>query len=272
MAFEISKRDYLFAGERNTRDLGGIPTMDGRMTRYGRLLRGGALDKLTARDIKILQQAYGLQAVYDLRTGQERAERPDKVVPGARYEATPLFTEAAVGIMRETGADPGKVIGKAKRGDIASVLPDMCKLYASMVTTPEVLEQLRVVVMACVTMQPSEGAILYHCTAGKDRTGVVSAILLEMLGVPRSEVMRDYVLTNVVSHHDANKYHFLVGVLLRDRESAAKLRHVFLAEEEYLNAAYRAIDETYGSMETFVREALGVTAQQQAVFRDTMLA
>lgn len=260
------------SGQRNARDLGGIVSADGRRIRAGKFIRSAALDNLRASDVEVLLDKYHVNTIIDLRTNQEQRERPDTHLPGATYYSLPPLAEAALGITRETGVNPTRVLRQGfTPEELSEFLPDLSELYANFVTVPHSVEQLRAIMQVLVHQSEIDGACIYHCTAGKDRTGVVSALLLEALGVPRESIMADYVLTNMVAKHDANKYHLLIGVLLRSKEAAATMRHVFLAEEKYLQAMYDAIDATYGSVNVFLSEQMGLDDAACAALRDRLL-
>ena len=109
----ISER-YLLHGAPNARDLGGLPTMDGRKVRTGLLLRSGELAGITDADAQTLSQ-YPLRTVIDFRTDLEREQKPDRVLAGVRYIHCPIVQQAAAGLTREEQADPyGAVVAHAK--------------------------------------------------------------------------------------------------------------------------------------------------------------
>lgn len=109
----ISER-YLLRGAPNARDLGGLPTMDGRKVRTGLLLRSGELAGITDADAHTLSQ-YPLRTVIDFRTDLEREQKPDRVLAGVRYIHCPIVQQAAAGLTREEQADPyGAVVAHAK--------------------------------------------------------------------------------------------------------------------------------------------------------------
>ena len=100
----ISER-YLLRGAPNARDLGGLPTMDGRKVRTGLLLRSGELAGITDADAHTLSQ-YPLRTVIDFRTDLEREQKPDRVLAGVRYIHCPIVQQTATGLTREEHADP----------------------------------------------------------------------------------------------------------------------------------------------------------------------
>ncbi|HZB51750.1 MAG TPA: tyrosine-protein phosphatase [Mycobacteriales bacterium] len=182
-------------GAVNVRDLGGLPTDDGGRTAPGRLLRSDNLQGLTSADVRRLVDDLGVRTVVDLRTTVE----VDKEGPG------PLTTESRVAHRhlslypesgRLTDVEADTVLpwqtdwGRAGAADPDADNPTVGYYLAYLKHRPDsVLEAVRT--MAA----PDRGAVLVHCAAGKDRTGVVVALALSAVGVSREAVVADYVAT-----------------------------------------------------------------------------
>jgi len=98
---------------------------------------------------------------------------------------------------------------------------------------------------------------LFHCTAGKDRTGWAAALLLEIAGVDRATILEDYLLTNTVSSATRQKYLALIGEHL-GADKVAVYEPTMVVEESYLQTAYDAVDELYGSVDGYLRNGLGL--------------
>ena len=167
----------------NARDLGGLPTADGRTTRHGVVYRTDNLQDLTADDVRRLVEELGVRRVVDLRTQAEIAHEgpgPLREVPGVDHRERDLIPDW----------DPTDV-------DVERVLPDEEREHHDL--SHFYLGYLRdrptEVVAALRDLADGEGATVVHCAAGKDRTGVVVALALELVGVPREEVVADYLLT-----------------------------------------------------------------------------
>ena len=248
-----------FAGIINARDLGGLTTIEGKTIRKGLLLRTANLSQATEADLSKLRQDYRLSAVIDLRTAVERKERPDRIPEKVEYRITPIFDEATVGITRE--------------GDTPSPfsLPDLVSLYRTMIVTEPCRAALHEVLTAIFTHDFEKGAILWHCTAGKDRGGIVSSLVLAALSASREEIMRDYAV-------NANEFIVQADALYRralrsgrPEPVAAAARDVFLALPKYMESAFRAIDEEYGSSESYLTRGLQIPETVLKEFRNKML-
>ncbi len=168
-----------FDGIQNVRDLGGLPASDGRHVKPGRLLRGAGLAHATDADIARLQ-AIPLRQIVDFRDGTECARHPDRPVTGALYHSLPALP-----------ALPGQA---ARNGGVPDFAPLFLRIYGELASTKEshfaYFEFFRIL-LAC-----PEGAVYFHCTQGKDRTGVGALLALTALGVPQEVIAEDYFLSN----------------------------------------------------------------------------
>ena len=230
----ISER-YLLRGAPNARDLGGLPTMDGRKVRTGLLLRSGELAGITDADAHTLSQ-YPLRTVIDFRTDLEREQKPDRVLAGVRYIHCPIVQQAAAGLTREEQADPyGAVVAHAKTM-AGKERAFMCELYRGLVTREFSVDHYRQ--FFALLLAQTDGALLYHCTAGKDRVGVGTMLLLT--------AVKDYDLTEA------------------ERDV---IRTFDCADVEFLTAARDAAEARYGSMDAFLSQALGVGEAEREILR-----
>jgi len=251
-----------FAGIHNFRDLGGYSTEDGRQVKWGVLYRSGTLHGATDRDLDYLQQL-GLQTMVDFRSSAEKAEEPD------RLPEPPGF--AVVEIPTLDGGDNSvadEIMARIETGDFTDFEPDSFMLEANRHFasrfTPQYREFLQTVLAA-------EGEpVLWHCSAGKDRAGYASAILLRILGVPQETVIADYSLSKEYSLA-ARRKELLLLRLFKGGEAADKLAVIMGVEPEWLQAGFDEIDAQYGNFDNYVREGLGLDDSQVAQLQATLL-
>ncbi|MBX6769930.1 MAG: tyrosine-protein phosphatase [Actinomadura rubrobrunea] len=188
-------------GAVNVRDLGGLPTLDGRETRRGRVLRSDNLQNLSQADIQVLLEEHHLTNVIDLRSEAEvRLEGPGPLtrVPSVRLHHLSLFAEG--GMYTDVTADtPGDATPEI---DVDKVLPWQNRNDGAPEHEHSVAHYLGYmrdradsIVAALRVMAHSDGAALVHCAAGKDRTGVVCALALEVAQVTREAIVADYAMT-----------------------------------------------------------------------------
>ena len=233
-------------GVLNIRDLGGTKVQAGTI-KPGRLLRSSKLSKATEEDIALLADTYQLRQIIDLRTEMERAEHPDAAVPGAVYSPVPLVTEEAFGVTRDE---------KSKR-DLLDVtrLPAMEKTYKALVA-PNTYENWRKIFDLLLT--PGEGAVLWHCSEGKDRCGLTSALVLYALGASMEDIRADYLETNAVAEERAKGMYQMVLEKTGNAEIAEKVRAAFVARDAYFDSALDAMEQNCGSVDGFLEMACGL--------------
>ena len=240
-----------FEGLPNTRDLGGMETADGRRIRRGLLLRSGALGRATATDLRALRDTYRLRLDVDLRTDEECAESPDPVeaLPGLRFEHLPVFQDAAAGVTR--GSDEMRqLVEGIMRGEIEPA-EFMVHLYPHMLLSD--MGRAAYTGFFRALLETTEGAALWHCSAGKDRCGMASALVETVLGVPRVAVEADYLATNAVYGVDPSSGR------VEDVLNGVDLR--------FFHAAVEAAEQEFGSLEAYAAQALGVDADARAELR-----
>jgi protein-tyrosine phosphatase len=217
----------------NFRDLGGYPTGDGRTVRWRELFRSDALHHLTAADVARMRDELRIGTVVDLRSSSEvRSEgRGALASEPIRFHHVPLFDGHV--------ARPESWNGMATLADRYALLAEIAKEPIARVVT---------------VLADAAGPAVYHCAAGKDRTGVVSAVLLGLLGVPDEVIVADYVATqeNLDAIIDrlmsAEGYQTMLAALPPD---------TLHAEAETMVAFLRSIRERYGSMAGYAG-AIGV--------------
>lgn len=237
-------------GAENTRDLGGLTMMDGRTIAPKRLLRSGKLYHLTEQDKRLLLDEYHLRQIVDLRTARERADHPDPVLPGVHVVPIAIFEESTMGISREAGDDTGQAIFEGLKAQRREIGAYMSSLYETLVDDPVARAGYSRFFGALLQMK--EGATLWHCSAGKDRVGVATALLLLALGAPRQLIVQDYMMTG----------HFLEDDTLRrvaraPKEARQVVREVFGVREAYIRSVLDYIDG-FGSAQAYLEQALGL--------------
>lgn len=238
---------------KNFRDLGGIPAADGKKVRYGKLYRSGHLGKIKLEVAEKLRDRKGLRMVIDLRAPAELAHKSDIVPEGVDYlHIPPLTDEQNPAVTRQTGPSILKKIMKVE-GGARTYLSDT---YRTMISSEPSLEALREFFRILLE---DDGAVLWHCTQGKDRTGVVAAATLLALGVDRDEIMRDYMKTNRSCCF--KNFWIFIGVTLVtfSVRKAHNLNLLLSSRRGFLSAAFDEIDKVWGGTEGFLTNGLGLT-------------
>lgn len=248
-------RFVLLDGGRNFRDVGGYWTADGHMVKPGLFYRSGSLGSLTAKGQAALAQLH-IASIVDLRTNEERSRDTNdlKAEFGDGY-----FTRnyaMSLGDMRSPFSDPGKLTAAGMR-------EMMTKAYG-----PMAREQAPAYRELFARLLAGKGPVVVNCTAGKDRTGIGTALVLTALGVPYETVRQDFLLSNGAPGMDSLQSSLspLMGKLPAD--IAAPLIGV---DGAYLDSAFAELRKDYGSIDAYLQKELGVGPKEIAALRQRML-
>ena len=192
---KLSDKKINLQGTRNARELGGYVTVDGKKVKRGLLLRTAELSALTDADVCLLKERFNLGTVIDFRLYDEMLEKPDVAIDGVDYHNISVMS---VPDDQETK----DVFTKADRTD-PIVMIKLCekfglfddRLYSGVVTSKTGKSGYKRF-FDLLLNSPDDRAVLWHCTSGKDRTGIAAALLLSALGVDENTLLEDYLLTN----------------------------------------------------------------------------
>ncbi|MFD4760949.1 tyrosine-protein phosphatase [Streptomyces sp. NPDC058439] len=236
----------------NLRDLGGISLGSGYQVRPGAVLRSGQLSGLdAARDMAVAE--LGIRTVVDLRTADERKAAPDRLPPGARLFVADVLGDnpgVAPARLRALLADPveaEQLLGSGKAEEM------FAETYRQMVLSPGAAAAYRAFVETAADDRARP--VLFHCTAGKDRTGWATALLLMMLGAERDVVRTEFLAVNPVVRVAYAPY--VQGFLDAggDPEIASAIIEV---RPRYVDMALDAMDERWGGLDGYVRDGLRI--------------
>ncbi len=264
--FENTKGERFIASERlipmenasNFRDLGGIPTKDGRVVKWGKIYRSGKLNKLDSKDLDYFN-TLGINTIVDFRDDVEVVK--DKT----RFPTNREINKIRTPIGDRSGNMQAELRKQIKSADqktfdsekfVADVMREFIDTFAFQYQPfLDLVDDL------------DKAPVLYHCSAGKDRTGLGTAIILGMLGVDREVILDDFMMSNYYRNKDINK-------TLRKTSFVAKQRvtqPLVEVKESYLKAAFEAIDNKYGNMENFLEKEYGYDQKKLEAFRNKYL-
>ena len=240
--------------ELNIRDIGGGRSTYGALcyaknVPKGLFIRSGKLSILTPDECTGLCNRYNIKCVIDLRTPVESAEFPDPLPEGVEYMQIPLLKDAAVGITHETGslqskaakpsADPMAIIKNLRKNPekLRAMIPDFKALYTDIVTDEYCRSQLDKVVSTLRENADNGICTLYHCTAGKDRTGIVSMVFMKSYGVRDDAIIKDYMRTNRNAFWPTMRKCLGVGLLTWNWNLVKTAYKSFMADRELIETA-----------------------------------
>lgn len=241
----------------NFRDIGGYVTKDGHTVRWGKAFRSGAMPLFTEADYKLVEQL-GIGAVVDLRSLEEREVAPDQIDDrtGALFIANDYSLKP---LMANYGKGNGENVYK---GMEQMLVPQLRSLYRR--------------------IEANEGAVVYHCSAGQDRTGMATAMLYDMLGVDRDTILKDYHMSTALRRPQYE----MPKVNPADYPNNPILKYYFSADEKkrataeplytpsgasHLAQFFTYIDSQYGGSEGFMKKALGMSDADLSKLRAVML-
>jgi protein tyrosine/serine phosphatase len=248
----MSDRILPFEGVENFRDYGDYAAGAGATIGRGRLLRSAHLTRATDVD---LERFAGLdvEVLVDLRRRAERTAQPNRLPPGFRGRI--IESEDA-----ENGEAPHVTFLKTTDLTEESVRGFMIETYRGLAFEPRHVELFSAYFEA---LGGARGAVLIHCAAGKDRTGVLAALTHVALGVHADDIMADYLLTNEAARLEARTPE-IAEIFARTygREpSLAAVRAFLGVEDVFLDAAFHEIETRHGSVETYLEAVLGVSPE-----------
>ena len=259
----------------NTRDLGGIHTMDGKQIVPARLIRSGALYEATPADITRLAGECRLGTVVDFRTSVERSQKPDPEIDGVINIFNPILNEETVGITFEDEEE-----GKPKQDAIigmlehASSLGGNPELYVDKLYENLVMDEHAAAYYSRffdILLEADGRAVLWHCTAGKDRVGVGTALLLSALSVDRDTIIRDFIRTNDYVMENAVKTADMVREKTKDVRLAECVKVLLTVSEDYIRHAFSAMETACGSVDAYLNERIGINERKQAELKRKFL-
>ena len=234
----------------NLRDLGGLRSGGGQWVATGQVFRSGQLVDRPDEELAVLQ-ALGLRTVLDLRSAHERSTLAGMQLPGAEHVwLDVLGDDAAAGPARlgQTLRQPQEASAQLGEGRAEQVF---CVAYRELVSSP--LARSAYGRLVRVLAAPDAGPVLFHCAAGKDRTGWAAALVLTALGVPFEDVLTDYLETNdgFLSSYEAFRDTWADG-----GGDPEVLLAVMSARPAYLDAAFSEMESAFGGIEGYLVDGL----------------
>jgi protein-tyrosine phosphatase len=226
-------------GAINFRDLGGYTTTDGHHVKWHVIYRSADISKLTPADLDTLNARHIVYDV-DLRGTQESAKAPDKLNPGTDYILCPAGSDSLNAAMFQ------HLAGMTSGGDSMMLVWYTNTAYLTARYKP---------FFGKLLVMPSGDALLFHCTAGKDRTGIAAALLLYALGVPYETIRQDYEATNYYRAADNEKS---MSTLAGMHVGESVIRAMESANGVYLDATFAALRKQYGSIDNYLTGQLGL--------------
>lgn len=254
----------------NFRDLGGYAGQGGKSVRWGLIYRSGATPLLTSGDLEMVR-GLGLVDLVDLRSSEERQLAQTRI-EGVAYHAIGYSAAEAIATVKRTREEPGRPIEQ-----VGALHSEMQMVYGLM---PEMMApHMR---MLFRRLLASEGPLVFNCSAGQDRTGFAAALILSALGVPRETIMADYDMSTALRQRQYEMPVFDPAdfpdkpafAMFKVSADVAKTKPLPLKAADgtpFLAYAFAAIEERYGSVESYLDKVVGVGPEDLAALRASYL-
>ena len=248
----------------NLRDLGGSQLAGGRVVRSGLVFRSGQLDRF-APEMDEVAAGLRLGTIVDLRTEAERGARPDRVPAGARYVVADVVADLMAG--EPAGSDPGAdgpftvtldelladPVAAERQLEGGRVVRRFESTYRALVSSDSARDAYRILLTELA--RPEAGPLLFHCAAGKDRTGWAATLLLGLLGADEAAITREYLSIGPALRQT---YQPVIDRYLAGGGRLESILALTGVRTEYLAAALDEVARRHGSMAGYVRDGLGV--------------
>lgn len=243
---DSSQRVVKMQGTVNFRDAGGYATKDGKKVAWGKVYRSADVSKLTEQDLATLEKRH-IHTVIDFRGVRESQAAPDHLLPGMKYTLSPAGSDSLPG--------SAQIVQLVKEGGFLD------KFYSN---TQYLGERYRPLFKQLLDL-PAGEALMYHCTGGRDRTGMATALFLYALGVPQETIEADFTASNVyLAPMNARMFKGLTTGTGLDEETVRKAMEL---RPEYLRGMFAAIVAKYGSVESFFEKEFGMGPEQLKLLR-----
>ena len=243
-------------GSYNTRELGGYKTTDGKSVKWGVLFRSDKLSDISLEDQKYLKNL-GIQRIVDFRSKAEKTEDPDKIPEGVAYIEMPIEVDGAMRTKIE--AILKGEINRNVKDFLIEANEEFIKNYSHIYS--KFLKDLA----------KEQKPTMFHCTAGKDRAGFAAAITLIAIGVSKEDAINDYMKTNEYTAKRIDEMISKIELMSLYQTDGELLRPLLGVEREYLEAAFKAAENEYGSIENYIRSGLNISEKEIQQLRSFLL-
>ncbi|KRM72057.1 tyrosine-protein phosphatase [Lacticaseibacillus brantae] len=245
----------------NFRDMGGYQTKSGQTLRMHKVIRSAKLDLLSDRDLNFLNN-YGMRYDVDFRSPEEQAKEPDRVPEAAEYYFVPVFPTDET----QAGKKPENLTAKFSASPKAGY-DNMVETYRDIVNMDNSQKAYRKFFDLLLANEKPDEALLFHCSAGKDRTGMGAVYLLSALGVDRQTIAQDYLAANDYIQTPLKQMLARVDAEGGSANLRQSMTDLWTVNAGYLQSALDTIDDNYGGMQHYLENTLQLTPAQQADLR-----
>ena len=264
-AIELNKQQIGITSIHNARQLGGYRIGD-KHIKDALPLRTARLSGLSEEDSTLLADRYRVQCIYDFRGQEESMTAPD-VIPGdSRYMNLSISLDESGDRSAFKADSEAEMVGMLLKYADNPMIQDLCAhMYDKIFFEESSQEVYRRFFADLVTVNPKDGAVLWHCTQGKDRAGCASALLLSALGAERELIMADFNLSK--EYYDP----YVATINIENETQSHVINTLISVNPVVFEEALDKIDERYGSLRNYLTECIGVTPEMMEILRERYL-
>lgn len=250
---------------RNFRELGGYETLSGKKIKMHKLLRTGNLADLSPFDKQFLTD-YGVKYDVDFRSKEEVDNQPDRVPDGVEYIYDPVFSEDLTNSSKSITDLDTQAHDDADFG-----FNHMHYAYEDMIESEPAQKAYRKFFDVLLENTVDGKSVIFHCTAGKDRTGFGALLALSALGVPLNTIKKDYLLTNITTKD------FVDSMIEHARQNGKNenvlqsIRDIQSVRSEYLDHAVKVLNDEYGGINNYLRDVMKLSSADIMKLRNIYL-
>ena len=250
---------------RNFRELGGYETLSGKKIKMHKLLRTGNLADLSPFDKQFLTD-YGAKYDVDFRSKEEVDNQPDRVPDGVEYIYDPVFSEDLTNSSKSITDLDTQAHNDADFG-----FNHMHYAYEDMIESEPAQKAYRKFFDVLLENTVDGESVIFHCTAGKDRTGFGALLALSALGVPLNTIKKDYLLTNITTKD------FVDSMIEHARQNGKNenvlqsIRDIQSVRSEYLDHSVKVLNDEYGGINNYLRDVMKLSSADIMKLRNIYL-
>ena len=261
---ELKNQLIGITGAHNSRQLGGYQ-IGNKKIKKDLMLRTAAISGLTEADSVLLADKYRVQRIYDFRGKNEAMTSPDVIPGNAGYLSLSISFDVSENVSEKKQSQEEMIMMLLQNAD-NPLVQDMCDHMYDKIFFDEASQDVyRRFFADLVSLDPEDGAVLWHCTQGKDRAGSASAMLLAALGADRDLIMADFTLSK--NYYDP----FVAKIPVKNDTQSKVVNTLISANPVIFEQTLDKVDAKYGSLRNYLTECLGVTPEMMGTLRDRFL-
>ncbi len=237
----------------NLRDIGGYIGYNNKIVKKSLIFRSGEITEISDKDKDILIKDYNLKTIIDFRSETEKGKAPDSEIEGVNY--------VHIDIMKNNLEDASSLENFSKQLNSKFILQFMNKTYEDFIRDSGAIEGYREFFNLLINQK--DGSLIFHCFAGKDRTGFAAALILTVLGVSKNDILHDYLLTNKMRAEENKRMILQMQNYGMSKKQLEAMDLALNVESEYLESSYSLAEKEYGSLESYIKNALKVDKEEE---------